>query len=1262
MTAKLRLVFSITIAFLSFSGVAQTKYWKSENLKFQDRQITMQRLDVEKAKAFSLNEAAFNEELSRVSKSKRSFNKLYFPDENGNLIPFQIEETQLFAPALALKFPNIKSYRGIGLGKDPKRIFFSVSPKGIQTMILDPTKQGTLFMEKGDSGDYIIYNDKDHLTQKFDFICKTNPDSRSLSSNPSTAKLVDDQSLRRFRVAIAASGEYTQYHGGTVADALAAINATLTRVNGVFERDLGVTLELIANTDEVIFTDPETDPFSGGLSSQTQNTLTNIIGEANYDIGHLFNQADNTLDGNSGFIGSVCQDNMKGSAYTTLFAPQGDQFDIDLVAHEMGHQFGANHTFSHLSEGTLVQVEPGSGTTIMGYAGITGPNDVATNSDDYFHYVSIVQIREYLQTISCGETIALTNNAPILNPVSNYTIPIGTPFVLTGSASDPDTTDVLTYDWEQIDNGIVTQATFGPNNPTGAMFRSLPPSVSPERYFPRLSRVVSGNLTQSNPVEGGAWETVSNVQRDLNFSLTVRDNVLAGGQSASDEVTVSVSREAGPFMVTSQAEASSFVAGEMVTLTWDVANTNESPIAAQNVDVYLSTDGGVTFPNLITENISNDGSHAMVIPGGFSTTTGRFMIKASNNIFFSVNQADFSITESEVVLNFDNLNYEVCKPDDLLVSFDYEAYLGFAEESTLTTGGLPTGVNAVFSQDTVSVSTNSIDVIFSGTENLAIGNYPIDIIATSASLVKSITLQLSVFDTNFTEVVLTAPVDGSLDVSKDVLLEWEPDLVSTSYEVEIATDVGFSNIVESTTVDTNLYQPTSLTNETQFFWRVRPLNSCGQGVFGTPFSFTTIQFNCITKTSNNIPINISPVGTPTITSRILFYQDLNLADINVNLDIEHTYLSDLVISLTSPTGTTVVLASSACGNNSDINAIFDDEAASAFTCSGSPAISGTVRPIGTLSSFYGESILGEWTLEIQDNAASDGGRLNNFSLEVCVEGDFRPDEDQDGVFDDGEDLCLNTPLGQEVDASGCAIYRFTQENFNVSLESETCRDNNDGALRIVPKVFLDYEITINGNGVNITDNFTNSFNLTDLASGTYDICITGTDGTINYEPFCLEVVITEPGPLNVTSKVLYQASQVVLDMEGAEGYYVELNGKSEYTTDKRITLDLAKGLNFIKVYTDVTCQGIYEEEIIVSGGSLVFPNPFQDLIEVYFDIPTQRASFKLFSSDGRLLRMDTLEDNISSKQYDFGILPVGMYYLQVTNRETRKTTKIIKRR
>ncbi|MGB3150112.1 MAG: reprolysin-like metallopeptidase, partial [Maribacter sp.] len=761
MVVKLRLVFSITILFLSFYGAAQNSYWKDKDLKASVRKEVLNTFHVKEAKAFTLDEGLFKEGLEKLSTHKNARKIVYFPNEKGNLTAFEVKEAPIFSEELAKKYPHIKSYKGIGIQNRAERIRFSVSPKGIQSMITAPDDNGALFMQKGKGKSYILYKGGDRILEETGFVCTTTAKILERQSSL-TARLVDDQTLRKFRIAVAASGEYSSYHGGTKADALAAINATLTRVNGIFERDLGVTLELISNTDEVIYLDPETDPFSGSLSSQAQNTFTSVIGEANYDVGHLFNQRDNTLDGNSGFIGAVCRDNRKGSGYTTFSTPEGDSFDIDLVAHELGHQFGANHSFSHLSESTTVQVEPASGTTIMGYAGITGVNNVLANSDDYFHYVSIVQIREYLQTISCGETMPLTNNPPVLIPVQDYIIPKETAFVLTGNVSDADTEDVITYTWEQIDNGIVTQATFGPTNPSGALFRSLTPSISPKRYFPRLDRVLSGNLTQTGPGLGDAWETVSTSERNLNFSLTARDNALGGGQIVSDEVSVSVINGAGPFRVTSQSVTASFVAGEVQTVTWDVADTNLAPIAATTVDIFLSIDGGLTFPILLSENVVNNGRHSVVIPG-ISTTAARIMVKASDNIFFAVNAVEFAITDSEIVLNFQELDYEVCKPDDLDISFNYETYLGFAEESTFSITSFPPGLNAVFNPTTATDNNTSVSLAFSGITNLPVGSYPLEVSATSATSSKQVTLQLNVYDTNFTEVVLNAPADGLQD-------------------------------------------------------------------------------------------------------------------------------------------------------------------------------------------------------------------------------------------------------------------------------------------------------------------------------------------------------------------------------------------------------------------------------------------------------------------------------------------------------------------
>ncbi len=1257
MSTKLRLVFSITMIFLSFYGAAQTNYWKVTDLSQVEEQIALERFSVNRATAYTLSESSFKNQLITLVEKKSNTEIVYFPDEKGVPIPFKVQEANVFSIELAEKYPDIKSYKGVSTLNDGRRIRFSVSHKGIHSMMSATNRGGAVFMEKGVKNTYVLYHAKDR-TSKDMFVCKTVPQIPELN-NLLGAQPVDDQVLRKFRLAVAASGEYTNFHGGTKVDALAAINATVTRINEILENDLAITLELIGTTDEVIYTDATTDPFTGSLSAQTQNTLDTVIGDENYDIGHLFNQQDNALDGNAGFVGAVCRSGRKGSAYSTLSAPEGEAFAIDLVAHEMGHQLGANHTFSHFSEGTQVQVEPGSGTTIMGYAGITNMNDVAEMSDDYFHYVSVVQISDYLETVSCGEVINLVNTPPSLTVISDYTIPKGTAFVLEGTALDTDAADVLTYTWEQTNAAIVTQATFGPTNPVGAMFRSLPPTTVSYRYFPKLERITSGNLTQVNPSSGDAWETVSLVERELNFAVTVRDNSIEAGQLASDEVAVFVVNEAGPFTVTSQDVPTSYVAGEVQSISWDVANTNVAPVSATAVDIFLSTDGGQSFPITIAENILNDGNHEFVIPA-VPTTNARLMVKASNSIFLAVNAADFSILASEVVLNFTQLDYEVCQPDDLIVDFTYETYLGFNTESTFSATGVPSGLNVTFSNPTATDNDTPISITFSGSENLALGTYPLQIIATASGVVKEIPLNIAVYDTNFESIVLISPLNEAIDVSKDLTLEWEDNGRNTSYDIEVATDVTFTTIVESVTIIGTSYTPNNLENNVSYFWRVKPKNSCGEGVFGSPLRFTTILINCDTKSAFDLPLEITSVATPVITSKIVFYEDLPISDMNVSLNVEHTFLSDLQISLTSPEGTTVVLVSSSCDASRNINAVFDDEASS-FVCAGNPGIGGTVAPLGSLSSFNGESLLGEWILEIKDNVPDDGGRLNSFSLDVCIEGDFRPDADNDGVFDDGEDLCLDTPEGQEVDASGCSIYRFVNQNFNISLESETCRSNNDGKLTITPKVGLSYEVTVTGPGVNLTQGFTTILVVEDLMSGTYDLCITGTDGTIVYETFCSQVVITEPDILDVSAITSLDGTKLTVNLDGSAIYNVELNGTVFQTQEPTVTLDLENGVNELKVYTDIPCQGSYVKQFILSDAPFVYPNPFENSISVYFGNPGSTITIKIFTSDGRFIKSIMAQVDANGTQIDLESLSSGLYFVQFSGNGVSGTAKIIKK-
>jgi len=1262
MKSKLHLVFTITIVFFSFYGTAQNTYWAEDKSAEAVDIDFSQRFEVEKGMVFNFEEQQFKRNLKDIVVAKSAAKLVSFPNATGKMVSYQVTETPVFAPELSSKYPEIKSYSGLAADGSGDKIRFSLSHKGIQSMTTHSNGKPSSFIQKNSSGKYVVYSRDPNSLRTNDFICSTE-EVYGLNQSETTSRPVDQQELRKFRLAVAASGEYTQYHGGTVADALAAINASITRVNSVFENDLGVRLEVIANTDTVIFDDPLTDPFDGESTSEVQSALTINIGEANYDVGILFNRAEEGEGGgNAGDIGSVCRDNIKGSCYASVPVPEGDVFDIDYVSHEIGHQFGANHSYSHTPEGTGVQFEPGSGTTIMGYAGITGANNVALNSDDYFHYGSIVQISDYLATTSCGEVISLTNNPPVITPTGNFTIPKSTAFVLKGSATDADTSDILTYAWEQIDNGAITNNTFGPTNLVGANFRSLSPTTNPERYFPKLSSVMQGMLTQENPNLDSTWETVSDVGREMNFALTVRDNVLGAGQVVADLVNVFVEGNAGPFMITSQAETFVTSSGSVETITWDVANTNVAPINTQNVDILLSLDGGVSFPILLAENANNDGSHNVVIPGN-PTNTGRIMIRASDNIYFAVNPVDFVIEESEIVLNFPNLEFEICKPDDsLVVPFIYESYLGFNEEVTFSVVSPPTGLGVDFSPATANANDTSVVLTLSNIQNLVVGNYPINVLATSAGIQKEVTIDLNISDVNVNDVVLVSPIDGAMQVSAFDSLEWTSDFTATSFDIEIATDIGFTNIVEnSSSITANTYTPTQLQYETAYFWRVKPKNSCGEGVYSLPFSYTTIDVNCATVEATGLPIPISASGKSTLTSTITYTQDLKVADINVALQISHTYLADLYITLTSPNGTVVPVFSGFCDNLDDLNAVFDDEANNDIICSDMPpAISGTVKPSSFLSSFDGESIQGNWILTVQDNFDGDGGALQNFSLEMCVEGQFRPDDDNDGVFDDGDDLCLGTPEGTPVDVSGCPVYYFPPGNFAVSARSESCRTSNDGILSIDSAQELNYTVQITGNSFNAVDSFTETYEITGLQAGTYEICIEGTDGTIVYEQNCFSIKITEPNPLGVSSRISQSADIVELELSGSSLYNIELNGIVTQTANSNITLKLAKGVNTLKVFTNRECQGVYEEQIIISDKPILYPNPFRNEIKAAFINKSGEIKVEIYSLEGRLIHSKVYRVYGGEIDMDLSALPSGLYNVRFEGNNMKATSKIVK--
>ncbi len=577
--------------------------------------------------------------LWQTDDAAKHFTKMTLPMPDGSFQSFRILEAPVMHPALAKKYPEIKSYAGAGLDDPTAYLRFDLTPKGFHGMILSGNGSDVFIDPYADSDTehYVVYFKKD-FQKNAGWAClahEVNPDTDK-KPLPPIAK-AGDCKLRTYKLALACTGEYAQFHGGTVASALAAMNTTMTRVNGVYERELSVTLQMVANNDLLIYTNPNSDPYTNNsgstMLSQNQTNCDAKIGSANYDIGHVFS----TGGGGIAYIKAVCNNSVKAGGVTGLSAPVGDPFDVDYVCHEMGHQFGANHTQNNdCNRNAATAMEPGSGSTIMSYAGVCAPN-IQSHSDAYFHAATLQQIAAHItgNGNSCATTSSI-NDAPVVETVANFTIPKSTYFVLTGNATDANPNDPLTYCWEQMDNEV---ASMPPQsmNAAGPLFRSYPPTSSPERYFPNLDAIVNN--------QSPTWEKMPGVGRTMKFRLTVRDNHPGGGCTDETDVTLTVAGNAGPFVVTGPNTAVTWHGGSSQTVTWDVAGTTAAPVSCANVDILLSLDGGYTWPITLVSATPNDGYQAVTIPNE-ATSQARIMVRGSGNIFFDISNQNFTISQA----------------------------------------------------------------------------------------------------------------------------------------------------------------------------------------------------------------------------------------------------------------------------------------------------------------------------------------------------------------------------------------------------------------------------------------------------------------------------------------------------------------------------------------------------------------------------------------------------------------------------------------
>ncbi len=915
------------------------------------------------------------------------------PMPTGGTARFHIWESSVMDPKLAVQFPDIKTFTGQGIDDPTANIKLDITPAGFHAMIIS-SLEGAVFIDpfaQGNTTSYISYNKVDFTKagkyNELPLVKFPGKMNRAASSSNILAGSCLGTQLRTYRLALAANGEYTVFQGGTVPLAMAAEATTMNRVNGVYERELSIRMVLVANNNLLVYTDSTSDPYTNAnpnnkMLTENQSNVDLVIGTANYDIGHVFS----TGGGGVAVLAGVCKAGQKAQGVTGTNSPVGDPFDIDYVAHEMGHQFGANHPFNSNLAGSACQgngssssnAEPGSGSTIMAYAGICGSDDLQLNSDAQFHAVSLNEISANLISGTGGSCAAVTstgNTPPIVDAGFDYIIPKSTAFQLTGSGSDANG-DVLTYSWEQIDVG----GPFGAwNSPSGnaPIFRSRVPVSSPVRNFPSLFD------QSSNSVSRG--ELLPSYARTLHFRLTARDNRAGGGGVCFDESAVTVDGNSGPFFVTYPTAAGIiWYVNDFQTITWNPNGTAFAPVNCANVSIELSTDGGFTYPVTLIASNANDGSEEIQVPNNI-TNKARIRVKAVGNVFYDISNANISIQNSpatEFVFN-SPVPATACGANSIAAVLKTASLNGFNTAVNLSATGNPGGTTVSFSSNPVTPG-NTTTVTLNNTGSLAPGTYNITVNGVAGAVNKSRVIPFVVATTPIAPTGLTAPANYANGVSVTPSFNWMGNPSALSYVLEISTSNTFSSITQTISNITGLSYTllTPLVENTLYYWRVKSVNNCGTSAASVSGIFKTGITTC--KNSTDVPKAISATGAPSVTSTITIPASAGvvITDLNVvGLKGSHSYINDITVRLSSPAGNTVVLFDKVCDAEQNFDLNLDDESGiSTFPC---PPIGGvTIKPQNPLSAFDGQNSAGVWTLTVKDNFDGDGGSLDGWGLYI----------------------------------------------------------------------------------------------------------------------------------------------------------------------------------------------------------------------------------------------------------------------------------------
>ncbi len=607
-----------------------------------------------------LNTVEFNQfQLLIPTEESGQFNTISLPTPDGAHLDFNIMEVPTMEKALADKYPMIKTYTAICITNPLITAKLDFTLFGFHAKVFNGNETYFIDPYTNINSDWYIVYFKNQYAKPIQYRMHCDMDKENELTSPESAINIDGNSLpqnsykqngtnkRNYRLALACTMEYAAAVGGpspTKASVLSAMVTSINRVNGVFEREFSMHATLVANNDTLIYLPGGTDPYTNNTGSamlgQNQTTCNARIGSANYDFGHVFS----TGGGGIASLGSVCSANSKAQGVTGSPNPVGDPFDIDYVAHEMGHQFGGSHTFNSISgscsgnRSGSSAYEIGSATTIQGYAGICDNDDIQPHSDDYYHIRSLEQMTG-TNVMACAQNTASNNTLPVLNPIVNtYIIPYKTPFELTTSGTDSDN-DPITFCWEEYDRGGSGQD-WDAISTVAPIFRSFTPSTSPTRTFMERTQLMAN-------MEIFLGEILPVNARILRFRCTLRDMHLGYGAfyTSTDTLKLDVRTTTGLYRVTSQnTNGVVWTGSSPQTVTWDVAGTNAAPFNCANVDIFVSTDSGKTWPHILATNVPNTGT-ANVLSPNVDALGARVKVKGAGNVFFDLNDNYFRINK-----------------------------------------------------------------------------------------------------------------------------------------------------------------------------------------------------------------------------------------------------------------------------------------------------------------------------------------------------------------------------------------------------------------------------------------------------------------------------------------------------------------------------------------------------------------------------------------------------------------------------------------